>query len=429
MPSYSFIHAADLHLDSPFKGLKKVSPLIAEELRKSTFEAFNKVLDLCITEQVDALLIAGDIFDSADQSLQAQITFVNGLKRLEAEGIRCFVCHGNHDPRDAWRSEIPFPQNTVRFEENVFSSELRPGDPESPLVYGYSYPTREVRENVVPEFQKVFQPGRVSIGLLHANVGADTGHESYAPCTLNDLSGVGINYWALGHVHTRHQYEFDNGVAVYPGNIQGRHINEPGPRGVYMVTITEDGSIEQSFRAVDLIRWKEIYVDISDLDDNQTIESLEDAVEEQIESALAGADGRHLVYRLSLTGRGPLHTVINGTEYNDILIHKLNEQYTNRKPFAYCDRVTTTTRKEIDRDEYAGRDDFYGDLLQFFDQAKNGGEIISVLQTELRELYDHKNLHGYLSGGMPEDDALALLLDEAESLCLDLLVSEDDDEN
>ena len=429
MTSYSFIHAADLHLDSPFKGLKQVSPLIAEELRKSTFEAFNSVLDLCITERVDALLIAGDIFDSADQSLQAQLAFVDGLKRLESEGIRCFVCHGNHDPLDAWRSEIPFPQNTVRFGESVVSSELRPGDPDSPLVYGFSYPTREVRENIVPEFQKAFQPGRVSIGLLHANVGADTGHESYAPCTLEDLSRVGIKYWALGHVHTRQEFNFDNGVAVYPGNIQGRHINERGPRGVYLVTITEDGSIEQSFRAVDLIRWDEIYVDIADLDDSQSIESLENAAEEKIETALAGADGRHLVYRLSLTGRGPLHTVVNESEYNDALIARLNDQYMNRRPFAYCDRVTAATRKEINREDYSGREDFYGDLLQFFDQARSGGKIIADLQADLRLFYGHSRLRRYLSDRMPENDALASLLDEAEALCLDLLVPEDEDEN
>lgn len=429
MPNYSFIHAADLHLDSPFKGLKQVSPLIAEELRKSTFEAFNAVLDLCVTEQVDALLIAGDIFDSADQSLQAQLTFVDGLKRLESEGIRCFVCHGNHDPLDAWRSEIPFPQNTVRFGENVASSELRPGDPESPLVYGFSYPTREVRENIVPEFRKAFQSGPVSIGLLHANVGANTGHESYAPCNLEDLSGVGINYWALGHVHTRQEYNFDNGVAVYPGNIQGRHINERGPRGVYMVTITEDGSIEHSFRPVDLIRWDEVHVDITDLDDDPSTETLENAIEEKIETALVGAEGRHLVYRLSLTGRGSLHAVINESEYNDALIGRLNDQYMNRKPFAYCDRITSGTRREINRDDYSGRDDFYGDLLQFFDKAKNGDEIISDLQADLRRFYGHTRLRRHLLDSMPENDALASLLDEAESLCLDLLISEDEDEN
>ena len=429
MASYSFIHAADLHLDSPFKGLKRVSPQIAEELRKSTFEAFNAVLDLCIAEHVDALLIAGDIFDSADQSLLAQLTFVDGLKRLESEGIRSFVCHGNHDPLDAWRSEIPFPENTFRFGETVVSSELRPSDPDSPLVYGFSYPTREVRENIVPEFQKVFQPGRVSIGLLHANVGADTGHESYAPCTLEDLSRVGIKYWALGHVHTKQELNFPGGVAVYPGNIQGRHINESGPRGVYLVTIAEDGSMEWSFRPVDLIRWDEIYVDIADLDDSQSIESLEAAISEKIEAALAGADRRHLVYRVSLTGRGPLHTVVNGSEFSETQITRLNGEYMNRRPFAYCDRVTAATRKEINREDYSGREDFYGDLLRFFDQARSGGKIIEDLQSDLTLFYDHSRLGRYLSDRLPEGDALASLLDEAESLCLDLLVPEDEDEN
>ena len=240
MSTYRFVHAADLHLDSPFKGLKRVAPRIGEILRKSTFDAFDAVVDLCITEDVDALLVAGDIFDSADRSLSAQLRFVDGLKRLESKGIRSIVCHGNHDPLDAWHSQVSFPVNSYRFGPNVTSTDLRPGDPESPLVYGYSYPTREVRGNIVPAFKKEFQSGRVSIGLLHANVGADTGHESYAPCTVDDLGKVGINYWALGHVHTRQEFTFPDGIAVYPGNIQGRHINESGARGVYLVTVAEN---------------------------------------------------------------------------------------------------------------------------------------------------------------------------------------------
>jgi DNA repair exonuclease SbcCD nuclease subunit len=406
-----------------------VSPQIAEELRKSTFEAFNAVLDLCIAEQVDALLVAGDIFDSADQSLLAQLAFVDGLKRLESEGIRSFVCHGNHDPLDAWRSEIPFPQNTVRFGNTVVSSVLRPGDPDSPLVYGFSYPTREVHDNIVKEFQKVFQPGRVSIGLLHANVGADTGHASYAPCTKDDLESVGIKYWALGHVHTRNEIHLKDGVAVYPGNIQGRHINESGPRGVYLVTMTEDGSTERFFRPMDLIRWDEMEVDIADLYDSQSIESLETAIAEKIEASLARADGRHLIYRVSLTGRGPLHTVVNESEFNETQITRLNDEYTNRRPFAYCDRITTATRKEINREDYSGREDFYGDLLRFFDQARTDSSIIEELQSDLKQLYGHPRLGGRLSDQLPEADALASLLDEAESLCLDLLVPEDEDEN
>ena len=121
--------------------------------------------------------------------------------------------------------------------------------------------------------------------------------------------------------------------------------------------------------------------------------------------------------------------MINEREYNDALIGRLNDQYMCRKPFAYCDRITSATRREINRDDYSGRDDFYGDLLQFFDKAKNGDEIISDLQADLRRFYGHTRLRRHLLDSMPENDALASLLDEAESLCLDLLISEDEDEN
>ena len=122
MPTYSFIHAADLHLDSPFKGLIRVAPRIAEVLRKSTFDAFDAIIDLCITEEVDALLVAGDVFDSADRSLAAQLRFVDGLRRLESSGIRSFVCHGNHDPLDAWQSQVSFPDRLWIFPPKVSPS-------------------------------------------------------------------------------------------------------------------------------------------------------------------------------------------------------------------------------------------------------------------------------------------------------------------
>lgn len=128
----------------------------------------------------------------------AQLRFVEGLRRLDTTGIRSFVCHGNHDPLDSWHARVAFPNSCSRFGPTVKSAELRPGDPDSPVVYGYSYPTREVRENVIPYFESQFQPGRISIGLLHANVGTDTGHEPYAPCGLDDLARVGIHLLGSG---------------------------------------------------------------------------------------------------------------------------------------------------------------------------------------------------------------------------------------
>lgn len=404
----------------------RIAPAVAEVLRKSTFDAFNGVIDLCIREQVDALLVAGDIFDSGDRSLVAQLRFVDGLRRLETEGIRSFVCHGNHDPLDSWHAQVAFPANCCRFGSTVTSTELCPGDADSPLVYGYSYQTREVRENLVPYFESEFRPGRISLGLLHANVGADTGHESYAPCNVEDLARVGIHYWALGHVHTRQEHELPEGLAVYPGNTQGRHPNETGARGVYLVSLTDGGHFATSFRPVDLVRWEQIEVDISNFEDQHTLER---AVERVIDLALEKADGRHLVYRTLVTGRGPLHSLVHKQEYTTDLASRLNEAWAERNPFAYCDRVTAATRPMVDRQARVQADDFVGDLLRLFDNARDDDTITDKLLDELRELYEHPRARKYLAYFLPNDVELAQLLADAETVCLDNLASEDRDEN
>jgi exonuclease SbcD len=426
MPSYSFVHAADLHLDSPFKGLKRTAPRIAQVLKNSTFDAYNAILDFCIQEKVDALLIAGDIFDSADQSLSAQLRFVDGLKRLEAAGIRSFICHGNHDPLDSWHSQVTFPPNSCRFDSTVGSSELRVGDPESPIVYGYSYPVREVRENVIPLFSPEIQPGRIGIGLLHANVGSDTGHDSYAPCTTEDLSNIGIKYWALGHVHRRQELSLPDGVAVYPGNTQGRHINERGARGVYLVKINEAGTFNQSFRPMDLVRWEQIEIDISSHDER---DPLEQSIERAIDQSLQRSENRHLIYRIRLTGRGPLHSLVSRSEYVETLTTTLNETWTERSPFAYCDRITSSTQSAINREDYLKREDFLGDLVRLFDQLKGDTEGDSEFHETLNQLYQNPRLRKYLADGLPNGNDIKELLDGAESICLDLLANEESDED
>ena len=404
----------------------RIAPAVAEVLRKSTFDAFNAVIDLCIREQVDGLLVAGDVFDSADRSLVAQLRFVDGLRRLESAGIRSFVCHGNHDPLDSWHAKVAFLASCCRFGSMVTSAELRPGDPDSPLVYGYSYQTREVRENLVPYFERAFQPGRTSLGLLHANVGADTGHESYAPCNIEDLARVGIHYWALGHVHTRQEHQLPEGLAVYPGNTQGRHPNETGARGVYLVSLTDSGHFATSFRPVDLVRWEQIEVDISTFEDQQTFER---SVDRAIDSGLEKADGRHLVYRTQVTGRGPLHGLLNKQEYTTDLASRLNEAWAEKDPFAYCDRVTAATRPMVDRQARVQADDFVGDLLRLFDHARDDDTIKDKLMDELRGLYEHPRARKYFAGHFSLGAELGELLAEAETVCLDHLVSEDQDEN
>ena len=301
MSKLRFVHAADLHLDSPFSGLRAIAPEeVSSTLRSATFDAYKNIVNLCIEERVDALLVAGDVYDGADRSLRAQLKFVEGLSRLHEAGIRSFICHGNHDPLDGWEARLDLPGGCVRFGPQVTGEPVFPKDPRRATVYGMSYPQSEVRENLSPCFRDL-PDGGFRIGLLHANVGGNTDHDSYALCSVADLEETGIDYWALGHVHTRAVLRGENPAIVYPGNTQGRHPNELGERGVYLVEVDDSGRVELEFRAVDVVRWELRHVDIGGLSDQQRVLT---AISEAAGSALEGAGGRPAVLRLVLNGRG-----------------------------------------------------------------------------------------------------------------------------
>ena len=199
MAKLRFVHAADLHLDSPFQGIRSQAPEhVAQTLHRATFAAFENIIDLCIRERVDALLVAGDVYDGADRSLRAQLKFVEGLARLDAAGIRSFICHGNHDPLDGWEARLDLPPGCVRFGPEVTGEPVFPNDPERAAVYGISYPRRDVRENLSTLFRGIASGGGYKVGLLHANVGGNPSHDSYSPCSVADLENSGIDYWGVG---------------------------------------------------------------------------------------------------------------------------------------------------------------------------------------------------------------------------------------
>ena len=267
MPRLRFIHAADLHLDSPFIGIKAVAPPnVADALQDATFGAYENIINMCIDERVDALLVAGDVYDSVDRSLRAQLKFVEGLKRLDDAGIRSFVCHGNHDPLDGWEARLDYPPGCTRFGTKAESVPVFEDDSERAVVHGISYAARDVYDNLALRLGKG-DPEAFSIGLMHANVGSDTTHTNYAPCSLEDLEKSGIDYWALGHVHTRQVISERSPTVVYPGNSQGRHPNEPGARGVFLVEVDDDGAVRLDFRSVDIVRWERTLLEISHMDD------------------------------------------------------------------------------------------------------------------------------------------------------------------
>ena len=398
MTRIRFIHAADLHLDSPFSGLRSLAPEIAETLHQATFNAYDNIIDLCIQERVDALLVAGDIFDGADRSLRAQLKFVDGLKRLEEANIRSFLCHGNHDPLNGWEAQLTLPGSCYRFGGELEQVPVFEDEPGRAVVYGISYPQREVRENLVPLFSAI-EPGPFNIGLLHATVDNNPAHDSYAPCTLKDLEETGIDYWALGHVHTRQVLREANPTVVYPGNPQGRHPNEPGARGVYLVEVGDAGQVRRDFRAVDVVRWEIVEVEIDSI---ETEQALFDEIEQEVTRCQESADGRHVIFRLVISGRGPLHDSLRRPGFIEDLTEIVNETGPRERPFLWCGRIRASTASLIDREQQRQRSDFVGDLVRLCDEWQAAPNGLSEIRDNLQDLYGRATPAGtYASMRLP----------------------------
>lgn len=420
--SLRFVHAADLHVDSPFLGLSGAAPAhVSEAMLGATFAAYDAIIQLCLDRRVEALLVAGDIYDGADRSLRAQRRFYDGLARLSAAGIRSFVCHGNHDHLGGWEAQLDAPPLCHRFGDTVESVPFDPADPARGTVYGVSYPRQEVRENLAASFAREGD-ARIAIGLLHANVGDVGGHANYAPCTLADLAATNMDYWALGHVHTRQVLRAATPAVVYPGNPQGRHPYEGGPRGVYVVELDDSGRAGLEFVDVSAVRWERLPIGIDRFEREQ---QLMDAVHDRIEGALDGAGGRPLIARIEFTGRGPMHATLRRNGFATDLRDQVNDTWGDRRPFAWCERVRIDTAPAIDRERHLDGQDFLADVLRMVDDIAGDDEQVAALGIRLQPLYAHDRVKRYLKDAVPDNEELRQLLRDAETLCLEQLAGEE----
>lgn len=231
----TFIHTADLHLDSPFVGMKNLPPVLYKRMKESTFMAFRNLVDYCIRKQIDFLLISGDLFDGEDRSIRAQIRLKNEMERLEEANIRVFIIHGNHDHLGGSWVHIPMPANVHIFAPQPEQVSFLHENGTHVSVVGYSYEKRHEPESKVSLFPKL--EGELKIAMLHGHDGSATDHLAYAPFKIGDLLNTNYDYWALGHIHKR-QILHNSPPIIYPGNIQGRHINEEGKKGFIEVEWT-----------------------------------------------------------------------------------------------------------------------------------------------------------------------------------------------
>jgi DNA repair exonuclease SbcCD nuclease subunit len=420
MKPFRFVHAADLHLDSPFKGLSGREPKVAEFLRKAAFLSFDNLVSLCIQNRADFLVIAGDIFDQPDRSLKAQLEFRGGIERLGAHKIRVFAVFGNHDPLSGRQSPVDWPENVHFFgHDDVEDVTVEVSGEAIASVSGISYREPAERRNLAKRFKRRRQ-GLFNIGILHSNAGGEKGYEPYAPCDLSDLVNAGMDYWALGHVHER-KILCKNPHVVYPGNIQGRSIREQGERGCFLVSVDPSGRVSLDFRPLDAARWASTDVDIGPFN---SIDQLEAALFSAIEALSKKAGQRPVVCRISLTGRGPMYGELrrNGV-VNDLLDHT-RENFISKDPFVWVEGLSIDCAPEIDLERRRQVDDFTGFMLRKADELRGSKEAQAVLLDDvLKDLFSNYRVRRAIGGLTP--DELEEMLKEAELLCLDMLEGRD----
>lgn len=372
---FRFVHAADLHLDSPFKAVavdERLRPLLCQ----ATFRALTRIVDLCLREEAAFLVLAGDLFDAKDRSVRARLALARELSRLDAAGIPTFVVHGNHDPLGTLRPGAGLPPLVKVFGPEWEEVELRRGGETFCRVQGISYPTEAVREDLSARFAR--QGPQFTVGVLHANLGGERGHAPYAPCSAADLSERGLDYWALGHVHTRAVVPLEGGaVAVYPGNPQGRHVNEPGPRGCALVEV-KDGRAEARFVDVDLVRWHVIAVEVGGV---EGVEELGEVVVERLQHEGAAEGVEAHAARVILTGRGPLHADLSRAEALEQLEEAWRTRLAALRPPWALESVGDETGPELDLDALRAGGGLAGEILE---QAAD--------PTALKELWAEEDL-------------------------------------
>lgn len=314
---FSFLHAADIHLDSQLQGLEQYESAPVETVRTAPRFALENLVQTAIRERVAFVLIAGDLYDGNWRDHNTGLFFANQMRYLNEEGIPVYLIRGNHDAASRITKSLGVPDNVHQFPVDAPDTVVL--DDFEVTLHGQGFATASVVDNLSERYPQAV-PGRFNIGLLHTCATGREGHDRYAPCTVDGLRAKGYHYWALGHIHKREILHRDP-LIVFPGNIQGRHARETGPKGCSLVTVDHNFGVTIEERCLDVVRWESLRLDVSDSRDGEEILGRFD---EALIAALQACGDRVLSLRLELYGRCKAYAAL--ADSNEHWIAELRRQ-------------------------------------------------------------------------------------------------------
>ncbi len=407
---FRFLHAADLHLDTPFEGLSLRDPALRERLMEASLDALDALVETALRERVLFVALAGDVYDGAQRGLRAQARVRDATERLDAAGVWTFIAHGNHDPvEEGWSAIRSWPYRAHVFAaDRAETIELFTPEGARVTVTGTSFPTRAVHTGLHTRFRQPEGPG-FHVAVLHANVGAVGEHAPYSPCRLDDLVEIGFDAWLLGHIHRRQVLRPRKPLVAYPGNLQGRSFkpSEQGAKGAWLVEV-DGGLATPRFVELAPIRFEEVTVDASLCDD---LYAVVDAI---VDATRARAGGEVLV-RVRLVGRSPAYEDLVGDEAASELLEVLRDHRGALSGVSWTS-IEVALEPVLDVDTLTARNDLAGELVRERDR-------LLASPADVRRLLVGADGVGDLLATVT-DEELAALVRDAAHLALHLLDGE-----
>ncbi len=358
---FSFIHTADIHLDSPLRGLnQRTDDAPVEKIRGATRRALENLIELAIENEIQFVLIAGDLYDGDWPDYNTGLFFNKQMRKLDKANIPVYLITGNHDAASKITKSLKPPSNvTILSTKKPETIKLK----NLPVaIHGQGFATQSVTKNLAKHYPKAL-PDRFNIGMLHTSLTGNPNHDPYAPCSIQDLTEKEYDYWALGHIH-QHAILHQNPHIIYSGNPQGRHIKEIGERGCYLIEVNNDLTIEHtSFHTTDVVRWQSLKIDVTDLKDS---DSIRESISQHISSAFDATDGHLLALRITLVGDSDLHNQLHADEAS-WRAECINIAAEIDEDLIWLEQLRIKTRPTYTRKELAQRDTLTKLVLEALD--------------------------------------------------------------
>lgn len=375
---FKFIHAADIHLDSPLQGLARYEGAPVDRIRGAAREAFKNLVALALDEKVDFVLIAGDVFDGDWKDYNTGLFFSAQLSRLRESDIKVFMISGNHDAASQVNRNLRVPENVHVFPDKkpatVYLEEL------DVAIHGQGFARRDITDNLASGYP-CSREGSFNIGILHTCADGVEGHEPYAPCSMADLTGKGYDYWALGHIHKRMVLN-KSPMVVFPGNIQGRNIRETGSKGCSLVTVSDEREIVVEERELDVLQWDVLNVDCSDARNGDVVlEKVRDVLIPRIKQC----NGNPLAARVILSGKCDAHRALSSE--TDKWMNEIRALATDiSNGDVWIEKVVFSTGLSIDIKKISEGQTPVGHFLRFVDSLPSDVDALATLTMEIETL-------------------------------------------